>query len=45
MNQSYTTLFGSPDIPNIQTDADEDKIERIEEERRTASEKNCARAL
>ena len=39
MNESYTTLFGPADIPNIQTDADEDEMERIEEERRTGSEK------
>ena len=39
INESYTTLFGPADIPNIQTDADEDKMERIEEERTTGSEK------
>ena len=39
MNESYTTLFGPADIPNIRTDADEDEMERIEEERRTGSEK------
>ena len=39
MNESYTILFGPDDIPNIRTDADEDEIERIQEERRTGSEK------
>ena len=39
MNESYTTLFGPVDIPNIGTDADEDEMERIEEERRTGGEK------
>ena len=39
MNESYTALFGPADIPNIRTDADEDEMERIEEERRTGSEK------
>ena len=34
MNESYTTLFGSADIPNLVTDADEDEMERIEEKRR-----------
>ena len=39
MNESYTTLFGPADIPNIRTDDDKDEMERIEEERRTGSEK------
>ena len=39
MNESYTTFFRLSDIPNIRTDADEDKMERIQEERRTGSEK------
>ena len=39
VNESYTTFFGPVDIPNIRTDADEDEMERIEEERRTGSEK------
>ena len=39
MNESYTTLLGPADIPNIRTDADEDEMERIQEERRTGSEK------
>ena len=39
MNESYTTLFDPADIANIRTDADEDEMERIEEERRTGSEK------
>ena len=39
INESYTTLFGSTDIPNIQTDADEDKMEIKEKERRTGSQK------
>ena len=34
MNESYTTLSGSADIPNLVTDADEDEMERIEEKRR-----------
>ena len=38
MNENHTTRFGPTDIPNIQTDADEDKMER-EEERRTGSAK------
>ena len=38
MNESYTTLFGPADIPNIGTDPDEDEMERIEEER-TGGEK------
>ena len=33
MNESYTTLFGPADIPNIGTDPDKDEMERIEEER------------
>ena len=39
MNESYTTLFDPADIANIRTDADENEMERIEEERRTGSEK------
>ena len=39
MNESHTTRFGPTDIPNIQTDADEDKMERKEEERRTGTAK------
>ena len=39
MNERCTTFFRSSDIPNIRTDADEDKMERTEEERRTGSEK------
>ena len=39
MNESHTTRFGPTDIPNIQTDADEDKMERKEEGRRTGSAK------
>ena len=38
-NESYTTLLGPADIPNIRTDIDEDEMERIEEERRTGDEK------
>ena len=38
-NENYTTLFVPADIPNIQTDADKDEKERIEEERRASSEK------
>ena len=34
MNESYTTLFGPVDILNIRLYADEDEMERIEEERR-----------
>ena len=37
--ESYTTLFGPADISNIRTEADEDELEWIEEERRTGSEK------
>ena len=33
MNESYTTLFGPADIPNIRTDIDEDEKERREKER------------
>ena len=32
-------MFGPADIPSIRTDADEDEMEKIEEERRTGSEK------
>ena len=39
MNESYTIVFGPAHIPNIRTEADEDEMERIEEERRTGSEK------
>ena len=39
MNESYTTLFGPADILNIQTDIDEDEMERIEEEVRPGCEK------
>ena len=39
MNESYTTLFGPADILNIQTDIDEDEMERIEEEIRPGCEK------
>ena len=39
MKENYTTLFGPVDIPNEQTDADEDEMKRIEEERKTGSEK------
>ena len=48
MNESYTTLFGPADIPNIQTDADEDEMEGIDEGRRTGSEKikqECKRIM
>ena len=38
INESYT-LFGPADIPYIQIDADDDEMERIEEERTTGSEK------
>ena len=38
-NESYTTLLGPADIPNIRTDIDEDEMKRIEEERRTGDEK------
>ena len=37
--ESYTTLFGPADILNIQTDIDEDEMERIEEEVRPGCEK------
>ena len=39
MNESYTSLYGTADIPNIRTDADEDEMKRTEEERSTGSEK------
>ena len=35
---SCTALFSPADIPNMRTDADEDEMERINEERRTGSE-------
>ena len=35
---SCTALFSPADIPNMRTDADEDEMERIKEERRTGSE-------
>ena len=31
MNESYTTLFGPAEIPNIRTDGGGDEIERIKE--------------
>ena len=39
MNESYKTLFGPADIPNLRTDIDEDEMERTEKERRTGCEK------
>ena len=39
MNESYTTLFGPVDIPNIQTDGDEGEMEGIGKERKTGSKK------
>ena len=39
MNETYTTLFGPADIPNIGTDIDDDEMERIEKGRGSGCEK------